>query len=738
MLVFLTSLLAFTSSGSKTLRVCVNYLEKPNSQSLLELDTFVNQVYLKNLSFPDTKIAIIPFVQNSTGSVRNKMVLLGKLFTDTDCDAVIGSEDPASSDTVFISHYLRQSSKPICSLTSIDLDKTTRLLMNNLISVVPSSNLLTDKIASVIAQWGDFQIILDPYYVSLLSGLVPETINQIVIDRSSINFKNEIHSAVSTIAASKSNLVLYLGTEDVFSAIYDEILLTSPSLMGTIEWVLLSMTPIELNSYWRNVYILYPLNSVDSGRLTCLKSYISFYEYVEPILVNSNFNSVNISNINKVRFSDSSKFNSIGDLERAWQLLNTEDIATISEIEIRDLRLERGTTMFNTYKPQYIALLFFSFFFVIFTVVVSVVLLRKIRVKRSGILDMATLFGIVMGNLYVFASIPKPSDSNCQRSIWYLPIGLSIVLSTMITRSYRLYRIFGGAKLHSQKLNDSNLLLSVIGMVSVNVIILLVWTIADPMKPTINYQYLQLRCDSAYSGVFTGILVFYNGVLLIAAGLLANGTRKIVSEYTESTQLAWSVYNVALWSLISLPIQFSNGLDPLLRQMFNCVIVMIAINTFTVLLYGKTLIKTKNELNTSRPSSTASATSTFQKIGVANLANQVTANNDSKLFIHLADVCEPGVVNMYRRYLLIMSIEEKYIDIFELMNGQVNFSGRTFKLDLLEKFKIEEMKNGGTHLTMDHIHLYILFNGEELNANFKQTIRPFVQMKQNANMQAKM
>ena len=741
MLVLLTNLLAFNSNGNQTLRVCVSFINN-DAGSASDLLTYSQHLNGQPSNYSNVNINITSsYGKLSSGtSVSDFMVTLGKNLTDFNCDAIIGPDlgSDTDGDTVYLSHYPRQFNKPVCSVGQLGEDIPTRQLANNLISVVPSTNLLIQKLTEIIGNQQGYQIIVDPDSVVYTTSFANASVTVLDMTKPASSFKNDLQATFSNLAASPLNTVLFLGSPALFNTLYDTV---AYKMKNTIQWVLVSMTPILLNPAWKNVYLAYqPETSSDSNQLLCLKSILSFYEYYASTIssIGNGLASLPILNISGIPLTGilNASYSSIGDLESSWVYvsLNGNGINPAT-LTMQDLRMQRGSTLLQVYPSSYISLLVFAYFFIVLTILIGVVLRRKMQRRRSGILDMTTIVGIILGNMYIFSAIPKPSDSTCPKSVWLLPISLSIILSTMIVRSYRLYRIFGGAKLHSQKLNDLNLFLFVVCMVLVNVIILGFWNIVDPLKPTVNYQYLEMQCYSTYNTYFTAVLIAYNGILLIVAGFLANSTRKIVSEYTESTQLAWCVYNVALWGLISLPIQFTSGIDPMLRTVFSCVIVLLGVNFFTALLFGPILVKTRNELNASR---STTSVSTFQKINAGtSTASHLTTNTDTKLFTHMADICEPGAVNMYKRYLVIVSLEEKYIDLFDMMDSQVNFAGRTFRLDLLDKLKMEDMKNGGLDLVLDQTHLYVLFNGEELNTKFKQLIRPFVQMKQNANLLGK-
>ena len=729
MFILYASLVAFVSSGSRTLRVCVSHVDQlPSPDPLIELNQTVVDIYKMNSKFSDVKIELTNVIQPSSGSKSNQMVGFGKLLADKNCNAVIG---PSSTDsnTMFISHYLRQKSIPLCSIAQLGADDSTRNLTTNLISVIPSVNMLLEKIYETSQTWDDFQVIMEPSYISLVSAMFVNK-TQIVLSTKSGLITNMDESA-SILAASKSNIVLFLGSPANFEVYYDVV---SKKLRNTIEWVLVSLEKIEIKSNWKNVHVAYQSPSTLSNRVTCLKSFISFFEKNgNAINTANNFNAVKINTFHKEFISEiNGQFTMSGDLARSWKYANSASVSDedlFKQVSIADLRQDRGSNLLELYPGAYLALLVICYLFVIVTLLIGVLLRRTRQKKRSGLLDITTLIGIIIGNLYVFAVNSAPTDASCPVSVWFLPIAVSIILSTMIVRSYRLYRIFGGARLQSQRLSDFNLFLIVIAMVFVNVVVLLIWTVADPLKPTINYQYLQMQCSSEYANVFSVILACYNALLLLVAGFLANSTRKIISEYTESTQLAWCVYNVTLWTLISIPIQFTVGLDPMIKQIFVCVIVLLGMNIFTILLFGPSLLKTKHEMTGLK--TTMGTTTSVHKI------NSYTPP-DGKIFSHMADICEPGAVNMYKRYLVIVSVEDKYIEIFDTIDNQMNFQGRMFKLDLLDKLKMEDLKNGGIDITMDQTHLYIVFNDEELNGKFKSTIRPFVQIKQNANMQARL
>lgn len=161
---------------------------------------------------------------------------------------------------------------------------------------------------------------------------------------------------------------------------------------------------------------------------------------------------------------------------------------------------------------------------------------------------------IVSSLLFVY---PRTFEQNllvqgvlCNGFVWSLVLGLAMVFSTVTAKIWRIYRIFVYFNNPGQLLSNHLLILLVMGLATLDTIILLTWTLVDPLlavqmkaplsapdKKLVWYQY---TCTHllAWVGV-VGVVNVTVIILLIAISIRA---RKVRSQYNNTKSINILVY----------------------------------------------------------------------------------------------------------------------------------------------------------------------------------------------------
>ena len=174
-----------------------------------------------------------------------------------------------------------------------------------------------------------------------------------------------------------------------------------------------------------------------------------------------------------------------------------------------------------------------------------------------------TLLGLaVMYVSSLMLSLP-PSTSSCAGLSWCFHLGFQLAFAPLLAKTYRVYRIYGGQKLNVVKLSNSRLALIVVALIAMEVALLAAFQIVSPMRPLIVsrtsgsplrlHDYAQCSVDSSGMPLFLALCI-EKGVVLLLGALMAFSTRRVSATYSESSGIAWSIYNLLLSMAVLVPL----------------------------------------------------------------------------------------------------------------------------------------------------------------------------------------
>lgn len=186
----------------------------------------------------------------------------------------------------------------------------------------------------------------------------------------------------------------------------------------------------------------------------------------------------------------------------------------------------------------------------------------------------------------IFTWTLTPSTGMCISRVWLLAIGSSCILGTTFSKTWRIARILSNDSL-KPLIIPTTFLLKIFGLiVSIDVIILVVWTALSPLeavvtvvdenRPTMSFISCSAPRPTAHVALL-GIEIIYKGLLIIVSAVVAWKTRSVkLLLFSESKYIAFTIYNMLLCLVIIVPIQFSNverNLEFVLRSIFILLII---------------------------------------------------------------------------------------------------------------------------------------------------------------------
>lgn len=170
---------------------------------------------------------------------------------------------------------------------------------------------------------------------------------------------------------------------------------------------------------------------------------------------------------------------------------------------------------------------------------------------------LVTLAGIAIGISSAYV-VPGPrTHLTCMLRWWIMGVSYAIVFSCILAKNWRVWKIFSRNRLKVHRILDWHLVVKWVAViVTIEIIILIFWTLFDPWVPTQSpspdrYDVIQITCESKGKGYIYIIFWIYNLLLLLPVVIIGYGTRHARSEYRELKPLVFTSY-VAMVSIFLL------------------------------------------------------------------------------------------------------------------------------------------------------------------------------------------
>ena len=182
------------------------------------------------------------------------------------------------------------------------------------------------------------------------------------------------------------------------------------------------------------------------------------------------------------------------------------------------------------------------------------------RTKRSVILSdwrftSAFLLGCTALNLAGFTFLGENTDGTCLLRMWSFHLLFAVALSPLFVKVWRMYKLVGSRQRSPSVISNPKAAMLTLPIVAIQVIILIAFTVADPPKPekvftiegTEATHSVECRQDSP---AFTIVVLVFECSLVLVGCVLSYLTRKLDSGIGESTELMFSMYNIAFIGII--------------------------------------------------------------------------------------------------------------------------------------------------------------------------------------------
>ncbi|KAF9109128.1 hypothetical protein BGX27_007966 [Mortierella sp. AM989] len=188
------------------------------------------------------------------------------------------------------------------------------------------------------------------------------------------------------------------------------------------------------------------------------------------------------------------------------------------------------------------------------------------------------LCGFILLYISTIMSLDIPTHFLCMARPLALNIGFLLVVSNIVAKNFRIYRIFHNIYVTKRVIKDSHLL-RIVGTIMCG-------NLAPPMLTQIVTPDFTSywTCDNVggSSTPFFVVMFVYDAVLLLFATYLAYMNRNVAANYNECRQIAFVVYNILLSGCLVMPTVFLSR-DQFLTKFFLSTIVILFGTTFSLM-----------------------------------------------------------------------------------------------------------------------------------------------------------
>ena len=169
-------------------------------------------------------------------------------------------------------------------------------------------------------------------------------------------------------------------------------------------------------------------------------------------------------------------------------------------------------------------------------------------------------------SLTVSLATTKNKDFNCLPDYFWrsaVHIGLTLIVSVITTRTWRLYRIFVYYTNPGHMLSNKALMFIITPLVMVDILVLVIWVVVDPLKTSITSNIVRgsepyianlVLCTQHYPWAWFSCLMGYNYLLMFVALWITLKSRHIRNKAFRTRVMSLLVYMMSLVTGVGLPL----------------------------------------------------------------------------------------------------------------------------------------------------------------------------------------
>ncbi|KAL0073463.1 periplasmic binding protein-like I [Phycomyces blakesleeanus] len=323
------------------------------------------------------------------------------------------------------------------------------------------------------------------------------------------------------------------------------------------------------------------------------------------------------------------EFSSTGDTTKGYfilQYIKSGEVLTYANIIANVYELVKGPPMtflgntlhpprdlmkYNSLNPSadkaigivILALTMFGIFCCV-VMVILIGLFRNIKpiMAASPFFCYIQLLGLAMSYLSVTLYIDMPTPSKCISRKFIITIAFVLVMTSIIAKNYRIYKIFQNVfTVRTARLKSLYMMRFVGTSTLVIVLPLIVWNsmykiaveeiVVGTSDSCFLCNYPTTTADWAEITIAELVVLIMCAFLIIISALLAYKTRRVRGKWSESNQIAYVSYNACLAACLATPSLFL-GSDNYLVAIYLKLAAILFASTFTlIVLFAPKLVE---------------------------------------------------------------------------------------------------------------------------------------------------
>ncbi|XP_067042004.1 gamma-aminobutyric acid type B receptor subunit 2-like isoform X2 [Acropora muricata] len=190
---------------------------------------------------------------------------------------------------------------------------------------------------------------------------------------------------------------------------------------------------------------------------------------------------------------------------------------------------------------------------------------------------------VILGTVNHSRTYFGESHNVCTIRAYLIVIGFTLVFGGMFAKTWRVYKIFTNRRLKREigGLSTVQLMLGIFCILVFDIVVLVSWNLIDPMQlrtveisvnpnqEDIEIHTTTQQCVSNYYSSWIIGLILFKGALLLFGVFLAWETRNVhYAELNDSRNIGVAVYNILLFSGVSITAEFVLS-DLMAKRIFN-------------------------------------------------------------------------------------------------------------------------------------------------------------------------
>eukprot|EP00977_Amphora_coffeiformis_P020446 scaffold8271_cov171-Amphora_coffeaeformis.AAC.3 len=185
-------------------------------------------------------------------------------------------------------------------------------------------------------------------------------------------------------------------------------------------------------------------------------------------------------------------------------------------------------------------------------------------------------------------------DRACRSVPFLLALGWTIIFAALFSKLRRVNLVMrNAARFRRVAVSEKDVMKTFFCLFSFNVIILLIWTIQDPLfwervelSNTESYGKCSVKEDSVTWKILVSLLVGFNFLALVLANKEAYTARRVVTDLSESQYIAMIMGSILQISVVGVPLLFLVEDNPTANYFIRVSIVFITSVSVLMLLFG--------------------------------------------------------------------------------------------------------------------------------------------------------